>query len=999
LNSINDNDADAARLFAGGGEVRSLARAIDWAVSPLGPTTGWSPALRIMVRSIFDSPFPICLWSGPEFALIYNDPYRRILAAKHPAALGKSGAEVWAEIWEELQPQFDSVRSGGDPIYFEDAPFVMARLDDGGTETAWFNYSLSAVHDEDGSVAAVLNITPETTGRVLLEQRLAEEQAALSISEQRFRLAVENADLGLWDVDMIGDRLIWSNRTNAMFGISADVPVTMADFYNGLHPDNREATTAAYLAAADPAIRAAYDVEYRTIGREDGITRWIAAKGRGVFDTSGRCVRVTGTAFDITARKAAEVRHSAIADLTHAIRDSADPAEVAYVAAEILGRALDASRVGYAAIDHDAETMHVDRDWTAPGVETLAGVVPLREYGNFIDGLKRGEFTVIADVLTDPRTAGHAAIALEGKNTRSFVNAPIIEQGRLVAVFFVNNDSERSWSDGDLGLIKEFAERTRSAVERVHGELALRESEARLRELNETLAAQVEARSAERDRLWDLSEDMLTRADFSGMMTAVSPSWTQVLGWSEKELLSRGYSTFMHPDDTLPTLEAITRMAETRQPTRFENRIATIDGAWKNIEWTLAPEPDGINFIAVGRDVSEAKAQQNELAEAQEALRQGQKMEAVGQLTGGIAHDFNNLLAGISGSLEVIERRLAKGRVEGLERFISGAQASAQRAASLTQRLLAFSRRQTLDPKPTNVNRLVHGMEDLIGRTVGPAIAVEVVSAVGLWPTQVDAAQLESALLNLAINARDAMPDGGRITIETANKWIDDRAGRERDLKPGQYISICVTDTGTGIAKDIADRIFDPFFTTKPIGQGTGLGLSMIHGFVRQSGGHIRMYSEPDAGTTMCLYLPRYVGEITEEQQPAQPGIAPTGAGETVLVIDDEPIVRMLIVDVVQEAGYVVLEAHDGPSGLDILRSDARIDLLVTDVGLPGGMNGRQVADAARLTRPDLKVLFVTGYAENAAVGNGLLDHGMQVITKPFVTHDLANKITEIIER
>jgi PAS domain S-box-containing protein len=394
----------------------------------------------------------------------------------------------------------------------------------------------------------------------------------------------------------------------------------------------------------------------------------------------------------------------------------------------------------------------------------------------------------------------------------------------------------------------------------------------------------------------------------------------------------------------------------------------------------------------------EVQAEVERRASAEEALRQAQKMEAVGQLTGGIAHDFNNLLAGISGSLELIERRLSQGKTEGIERFISGAQTSAQRAAALTQRLLAFSRRQTLDPRPTDANRLVLGMEDLIHRTVGPAIRVEVVGAAGLWPIMVDQAQLESALLNLAINARDAMPDGGRLIIETANRWLDERAAHERDIPPGQYISICVTDTGTGIASDIADRIFDPFFTTKPIGQGTGLGLSMIHGFIRQSGGQIRVYSEADQGTTMCLYLPRYVGEQCDEEPAIRTEIPEMGSGETVLVIDDEPTVRMLIVDVLEEAGYTALEAEDGPAGIKLLQAGARIALLITDVGLPGGMNGRQVADAARELQPDLKVLFVTGYAENAAISNGHLAPGMAVITKPFVMAELARKITEMIE-
>ena len=384
--------------------------------------------------------------------------------------------------------------------------------------------------------------------------------------------------------------------------------------------------------------------------------------------------------------------------------------------------------------------------------------------------------------------------------------------------------------------------------------------------------------------------------------------------------------------------------------------------------------------------------------EAEEALRQSHKMEAVGQLTGGIAHDFNNLLAGISGGLEDIERRLSQGRTDGIDRFIAGAQTSAQRAAALTQRLLAFSRRQTLDPKPTDVNRLVVGMEDLIRRTVGPSIKLEVVGAAGLWSTKVDATQLESALLNLAINARDAMPEGGQITIETANKWLDSRAGAERELPPGQYISICVTDSGTGIPQGIVDRIFDPFFTTKPIGQGTGLGLSMIHGFLRQSGGQVRVYTEDGHGTTMCLYLPRYTGEMDQALHENDGAIQKVGSGETVLVIDDEPTVRMLIVEALQEAGYAAIEAEDGRSGLKLLETVGRIDMLITDVGLPGGMNGRQVADAARNSRPNLKVLFVTGYAENAAIGNGHLEPGMEVITKPFAMADLASKITEMIE-
>ncbi len=388
-----------------------------------------------------------------------------------------------------------------------------------------------------------------------------------------------------------------------------------------------------------------------------------------------------------------------------------------------------------------------------------------------------------------------------------------------------------------------------------------------------------------------------------------------------------------------------------------------------------------------------------ELLKAQDALRQSQKMEAVGQLTGGLAHDFNNLLAGISGSLELMERRLSQGRGNELDRYLSAAQGAVKRAAALTHRLLAFSRRQTLDPKPTDIDRLIAGLEDLIKRTVGPAVDIEVVEASGTWKTLVDPSQLENAVLNLCINARDAMPDGGRITIRTENTRLDARGADENGLPEGEYVCLRITDTGTGIPADVLDKVFEPFFTTKPLGQGTGLGLSMIYGFAQQSGGKVEISSEQNAGTTVSIFLPHHIldGEIEDERVDTRtPGGA--RAQETVLVVDDEPTVRMLISDVLQEFGYTVIEAADSATGLKILQSDVGIDLLVSDVGLPGGMDGRQMADAARQSRPGLKVLFVTGYAENAAVRDGKLDPGMAVLTKPFAVETLAAQVRELIE-
>jgi PAS domain S-box-containing protein len=479
----------------------------------------------------------------------------------------------------------------------------------------------------------------------------------------------------------------------------------------------------------------------------------------------------------------------------------------------------------------------------------------------------------------------------------------------------------------------------------------------------------------------------------------------------------------MVPDEADGWVELYRGVLTTGEPIRFERELVATGRHLELAAFRVEP-PSRRQVAVLFQDITERKRaeldlqalnetlearvqeaiadrlrEQERLRQAEEALRQSQKMEAVGQLTGGLAHDFNNLLTGIIGSMELLQTRLAQGRLGEVDRYIVAAQAAARRAASLTHRLLAFSRRQTLDPRPTDVNRLVAGMEELVRRTVGPHITLEVVTAGGLWTALIDGPQLESALLNLCINARDAMPDGGRITIETANKWLDDRAARERDLEPGQYLSICVTDTGTGMSADVIAKAFDPFFTTKPLGQGTGLGLSMVYGFVRQSGGQVRIYSQLGQGTTMCIYLPRHYGSEAERLEavvPAEPARVRTG--ETVMIVDDEPTVRMLVTEVLGELGYNALEAGDGAAGLALLQSDERVDLLITDVGLPGGMNGRQLADAARVTRPALKVLFITGYAENAIIGSGQLAPGMQVLTKPFMMEALARRIRDMVE-
>ena len=682
--------------------------------------------------------------------------------------------------------------------------------------------------------------------------------------------------VGSWDWDVVADRVTADPAFATLYGVDAVEAregARLDRFFGAMHPEDQPRVRDEIAAAL--ATGAPFESDYRLL-QPDGRARWVAARGRAVLDADGRATRFPGISFDIDARKSAELRLQALVQLNDRLRDAGDPADLAYAAVEILGRLFDVSRCGYGKIDRHAETIVTERPWCAPGIAPLPAILHFRDYGSYIEDLKRGDTVAIGNVYDDPRTRDTAE-GLKGLAALSFINMPVTEQGGFVALLYLNNAVPRVWLPEEVTFVRDVAERTRDAVER-------RRVERELSQLTASLEQQVEERTAE-------------------LMTAESH------------------------------------------------------------------------------------------------LRQAQKMEAVGQLTGGLAHDFNNMLTGISGAIEMMQVRIHQGRIGELDRYANAALGAARRAAALTHRLLAFSRRQTLDPKPTDINRLIDGLRDLIQRTVGPGITIEVVGAGGLWPAMVDPNQLENALLNLCINARDAMPDGGRITIETANRWLDARAARERDLEPGQYLSLCVTDTGTGMTPEVQARAFDPFYTTKPMGEGTGLGLSMIYGFARQSGGQVRIYSELGQGTTMCIYLPRHYGEADDEAETALAVPAAAGEGRhTVMVVDDEPTIRMLVVEILEEMGHTVLEAGDGAAAMRLLATGAHVDLLVTDVGLPGQMNGRQVADAALALLPQLKVLFITGYAENAVIGNGPLGPNMALVTKPFAMDVIADRIRTILE-
>jgi PAS domain S-box-containing protein len=568
------------------------------------------------------------------------------------------------------------------------------------------------------------------------------------------------------------------------------------------------------------------------------------------------------------------------------------------------------------------------------------------------------------------------------------------EEGRFTAEGWrVRKDGTRFWAAVVVDPIIEdgrlvgYAKITRDLTETRNAALAALESERRFRLLVQGVT--------------DYAIYMLSP---EGVVSNWNPGAARIKGYSAEEIIGQHFSRFYTPDD-LERGVPVTALQTARERGSFsaEGWRVRKDGNrfWASVVIDAIRDDEGelIGFAKVTRDLTERREAQLELEKSREQLFQAQKMEAVGQLTGGLAHDFNNLLTGITGSLELLRARVAQGRIKELDRYLTAATGAASRAATLTHRLLAFSRRQTLEPKPVDANKSVASMEELVRRTIGPSITLEMVQGVGLWPCFCDANYLENAILNLSINARDAMPAGGRLTIETGNAWLDDAAARERDMPAGQFVAICVTDNGVGMAPEIVARAFDPFFTTKPAGQGTGLGLSMVYGFAKQSGGQVRIYSEVDKGTTVKVYMPRYLGEVVEEAVTTTATLEAGSHNETVLVVDDEAVVRMLVTETLSDLGYQALEAADGSAGLKILDTDARIDLLITDVGLPGGMNGRQMADAARRKRPDLKVLFITGYAENAALGNGHLEPGMQVLSKPFAMEQLATRIRSIIEQ
>jgi PAS domain S-box-containing protein len=510
-----------------------------------------------------------------------------------------------------------------------------------------------------------------------------------------------------------------------------------------------------------------------------------------------------------------------------------------------------------------------------------------------------------------------------------------------------------------------------------------------------TTVAALAASSAERERLWTATNDLMGTASFDGYLVSVNPAWTRMLGFSESELTSRPYMEFIDSEDHDKSIAIVCRMQRGEGMHNFESRMLHKDGRRFVILWT--GQRHGDLMYLVGRDITAQRA-------AEDKLRQSQKMQAVGQLTGGIAHDFNNMLQGIGGAVEVMSRRIAQGRLDEAQHYVSVARQSIDRAATLTHRLLAFSRRQALAPKAVELHELLHGIGKLIQQTVGPMIDLRLHLADGCWPVRCDPNQLDNALLNLAINARDAMlPDGGSLVIETGHAVAGaaDVAGWEGAM-PGDFVCLSVRDTGSGMAPDVVQRAFEPFFTTKPEGQGTGLGLSQVYGFVSQSGGFMKLESEVGVGTVVQIHLPRYLGEPTLNPADAA-GVPSRIAAQmaTVLLVEDEAHIRNPTAELLRDRQHTVIEARDGSGALNVLKQRLtmgdKIDILVADIGLPGGINGRQLANAARQHLPDLPVLLITGYSGQAQGPGSELSGDISLLSKPFSVETLTARVESLI--
>ena len=784
------------------------------------------------------------------------------------------------------------------------------------------NGSVRPLHGAGGDITGFIKIARDETERQATERALQE-------SEARLERALDAGDLGAWELDLVTQSAWRSLQHDRIFGYAELLPEwTYTMFLEHVAPEDRADVDAKFQAAL--AGEGRWDFECR-IRRSDGALRWIWGQGRVETDAWGKPTRMKGMVRDISDRKAVEEALRLRGEEFSALADNI-PALCWMAQAD--GHIFWYNRRWYEYTGTRPEQME---GWGWQSVHD-PDVLPkvIERWARSIASGERFE-------MTFPLKGADGAF-------KPFLTrvVPIRNEAGQILRWFGTNTDVNEQVEAERELERQIAERTR-----------------------------------ERDRTWALSQDLMAVAGFDGLFKAVNPAFKRMLGHDPEELLKRPFADLIHPDD-LPAAAAVVKALQEGQPTvSFEDRLRHADGSWRWIEWTAVPE--GELFYATGRDITAQKRAAADLLQAQEALRQSQKLEAMGQLTGGVAHDFNNLLTPIVGSLDLLQRRGLGGERE--RRLIDGALQSAERAKTLVQRLLAFARRQPLQASAVDISALVNGMAELVASTSGPQIRITTDVASDLPAAFADPNQLEMAILNLAVNARDAMPDGGTLTVAAARERIE--AGHRSKLKPADYIRLSVSDTGAGMDEATIARAVEPFFSTKGIGKGTGLGLSMVHGLASQLGGALGISSKPGLGTSVALWLP--VSETPAEAPERQAELAPgPSAIGTALLVDDEELVRTSTADMLADLGYEVVEAVSGEEALRIVERGTRIDLLVTDHLMPG-MTGTDLARAFKERYPGTPVLLVSGYAEAEGMAPDLAR-----LTKPFRQADLAASLASL---
>lgn len=921
-------------------EAGTIITTRDWSQTSLGAVERWPLTLTQLLGVILRSDAPMVLLWGADGILLYNDAYARFAGPRHPATFGVPVCQAWPEVADFNDHVLATVLAGN-TISYRDHHLVLER--EGVAEDVWLNLDYSPIPDEDGQPIGVFALLKETTERIRVGQRLRIAQEAGGVGTFEWY-----PDSGLLDV---------SDEYRRIWGISSDAIVTDQLLVGLLHPEDRHKAGTAKLDKLNPLEY----TEYRRVDPATGTVRWIARRGEAISSSESGRRRYVGIAMDITARKCAEA---------------------AVIESEARWRSLfEQMQEGFFVGDSVRNEQGRMVDFTFaelnPAFEIQTGV-PLGS------ALGRRLTDIVPDV-SEELIAAYARVVDTGQpyQFESFVPA-------------LGN----KWFEARARLLspERFAVMFVDITERKASAKALVENEERFRSLAQSMP----------NHVWTSKPD--------GYLDWFNDRVYAYAGAQPGELDGMGWTAMVHPEDIDSAGASWADALQKGLTYESEFRLRGRDGAYR---WFIAraePIRDGIggirHWIGTNTDINDQKvaeaaladfaatledrveARTAELNRTQDALRQAQKMEAIGNLTGGVAHDFNNLLQVVSGNLQLLAKDVAGN--EKAERRIENAMAGVTRGAKLSGQLLAFGRRQPLAPKVVNVGRLIRGLDEILRRALGEAVEVETIVAGGLWNTLIDPGNVENAVLNLAINARDAMEGRGKLTIEAGNSFLDEAyANSHPEVIAGQYVLLAVTDTGCGMSGDVIEKAFEPFFTTKSEGHGTGLGLSMVYGFVKQSGGHVKVYSEVGHGTTIKLYLPRSARSedlvINIDDGPV------TGGNETILVAEDDEAVRETVVAMLADLGYRVLKAKDAESALAIIESGVSIDLLFTDVVMPGSLKSAELGRKARERLPDLAVLFTSGYTENSIVHGGRLNEGVELLGKPYTRETLARRLRQLL--